>query len=475
MNFKQILRSAAFVAAAVVSQGALADFMPVSSGFEPGVTENCVSQAEMQTIATHFRQFQELANKGEYCFDGSHESHLIAGIMFMRKTQFANPMPESADELFSGRFASDWYQYFIGRIDEFQIPATCPKGVGAYVYFWGTTMYVCPMLLSDDFTALDRASVMMHEARHIDGFPHVTCRRGPRAGLSGACDNRISDGGSYAVTVETYAQLSRYAEGIHPALKAYSRANAVVYADEAFDTPVQIHRTPQLLLLTTQGEFHTLTLKNGIETEQLGNTPALGRIVMRGSHMILYPEDRTLKSKYVFARNEGDIQQTAGDISTEYNSSTPQQRAEWVDVHLGTQWSARVLKRSTRIGCDPRSDATTEMDHGGQIAASLIYPNGYDRGSKTIHLVMQSGRIYELGCTGTRPFLRPSNVSFDQNYKRIHKLGDTVVGLTADGRLFKIQGSTSTPLQTSLDGRVYEIAPYQMVEFFDGDHSALLF
>ncbi|MGE4132247.1 MAG: hypothetical protein AB7F86_11455 [Bdellovibrionales bacterium] len=428
---------------------------------------DCISQTEMQQIAQHFTQFRNLADKGEYCFDGSHESHLIAGIVFMRKTQFASSMPNSPDQLFSGRFSQNWYQYFIGRISDFEIPSNCPKGVGAYVYFFGNTMYVCPMLLSDNFTALDRASVMMHEARHIDGFPHVTCTHGPRAGLQGACDDKIADGGSYAVSVETYAQLAAYGTDVHPALKSYSRAAAISYADEAFEHQVQIQRQSQFMLMTSDGGFHLLNLSNGIVTTDLGQSPSLGKISMRGQHMILYPEDKSQPARYVFARNEGEIAQQAGDIAVEYNSLTSVERAQWVDVHIGAQWSAQIMKSKIKMGCNPRSSDTTDVSVGGETPAALLYPTGYDRAAPSAHLAMESGKIYEFGCQRGSPFLRASSMTFDQRFKRVLKSGPDVLGLAADGRLFRIQGATSSALQTSLDGRIYELAPNQLVSFFD--------
>lgn len=427
----------------------------------------CISQAEMQEIAKHFSQFSDLANRGEYCPDGSKESHLLAGIMFMRKTSFATNMPKSSDDLFSGNFSTDWYQYFVGRINDFAIQESCPRGVGAYVYMFGNTMYVCPMLLSDSFTALDRASVFMHEARHIDGFPHVTCSRGPRAGLNGACDDRIASGGSYAVSVETYAQIAKYSEGIHPALRAYSRSAAVVYADEAFQTPTRIDRVPQFMALTTNGEFHTLNPNKSVMTNQLGQAPAVGRIVMRGQHMILYPENRALPAKYVFARNEGEIRQEAGDIAIEYNSQTPQQRLDWVDVHMSAQWSAQVFRDRVKFTCDPRSTATSEQNVGDEKPVGFIYPEGYDRAAAKVLLAMESGKIYELGCQNKRPFYRTSTLNFDQRFKRIQKAGGHVVGLTSDGRLFKIENGKSTALQTSLDGRIFELVPNDKIEFLD--------
>lgn len=431
---------------------------------------DCVAQAEMQQIAQHFTQFKELANKGDYCPENTKEWHLIAGIMFMRKTQFAASMPKSADELFSGTFANPWYDYFIGRIHDFSVQDSCPKGVGAYVYFFGNTMYVCPMLLSDNFTALDRASVFMHEARHIDGFPHVTCTRGARAGLQGACDDQISSGGSYAVTVETYAQISKYAETVHPALRAYSRSAAIVFADEAFESPVRVDRQEQFLALTTDGQFHVLnTNKSAPETKMLGQAPALGHIVMRGQHMALYPDDKNLPAKYVFARGEGDIQQAAGDIATEYNNSAPAQRATWVDVHIGAQWSAQLFNDRVKFTCDPRSTTTVETSLGREVPVGFVYPTGYDRAARLIYLVTESKKIYELGCEvrSNKSFLRASSLVLDQEYKRIHKAGGSVVGLTKDGRLFKIESNKSTALQTVLDGRVHEIVPNVSVDFLD--------
>ncbi len=426
---------------------------------------NCISQAEMTEISATFKQFANLA-KGDYCLDDSPTSRLLSGIMFMRKTAFMPSMPRSQDELFSGKFAQNWWQYFIGRIDNFNVQSSCPKGVVAYVYFFGNDMYVCPAALTANFTSLDLASVFMHEARHIDGFPHVTCSRGPRAGLQGACDSKIGDGGSYAVTVETYAQLAKYATDIHPALKAYARASSVIYADEAFETPVRIDRASQLLLMTSSRDFLTVDPATA-QTTPLGQSPALGHIVMRSQHMILFPDDKAMKAKFLFVKNEGEIQQEAGDTAIEYNSQVPADRANWADVHIGAQWSAKIFKNKLVFSCDPRAATVSEVSTNGEVPVSALYPNGYDRAATSANLVMESGRIMEFGCQGTSAFLRASNVTFDQSYKRIYKVDGNVLGLSQDGKLFRISGSTSTQIQTSVDGRIFEIAPRQSYYFFD--------
>lgn len=427
---------------------------------------DCVPKAEMQEIAQHFTQFRNIAN-ADYCYDGSQTTGLIQSLMFMRKTQFSASMPKSGDEIFSGTFANDWYGYFIGRITDMHVEASCPKGVGAFVYFFGTTMYVCPMMLTANFTALDRASVFMHEARHIDGYPHTTCTRGPRAGLRGACDDHIGDAGSYAVTVETYAQIAKYAPDIHPALRAYSRASAVIYADEAFEQPTRIDRQPEFLLMTENKEFYSMKADGSYAVTAKGSSPTLGHILMRAQHMIIYPDNKNEDAKYVFMNNVGDITQAAGDFATEYNALPVDQRANLVDMHIGAQWGARVYRNMVHFTCDPGSPNASDISLNGATAASLIYPNGYDRAMRSVQLVTTTGSILEIGCNGTTPQVRTSPLVFDQTYKRIYKSGNAVLGLTGDGKLFELRNGQSTLVPVQFNGSIHELVPSQSYNFFD--------
>lgn len=429
-------------------------------------SENCVAQSEMQAIANNFPQFANLA-RAEYCYDGSANANLISSLMFMRKTAFAANMTPSKDELFSGKFSKSWYDYFVGRINKLTIAGSCPKGVVAYVYsFGGKTMYACPLALTDTFSSLDRASVFMHEARHIDGFPHITCSSGPRKGLNGACDQRISDGGSYAVTVETYAQLGHYALDVHPALRAYARASATVYAAETFQTPARVNKTENLLLLTSSLDYQLMNMQNG-QIKQLGKAANAGHIIHRGVHLIMFPEDKNLISEYVFANNEGQISQTPGDVFAEYNASSPAEKAQLVDFHSSTQWNARVYKSMVRFACDPNAATITDIQvPAGQVAAGLVYPNGYERDVYAAHVAMENGDVYDLGCANTKAFLRPSSLKLDQKYKRLYKVAGQTVGLL-DGKLFSVNNGLSSPFATPFDGKVVEITPQQTFEFFE--------
>ncbi len=446
----------------------------VNAGVKTTTVPNCISKEDMTQIASNFKQFSNLSGK-EFCHDGSETANLLASLMFMRKNQSTPEMKPSQDELFSGKFANSWYSYFTGRIDKMEVDTGCPKGVAAYVYaFGGHTMYVCSAALNDNFSALDRASIFMHEARHIDGYPHITCSRGARKGIQGACDSRISDTGSYAVTVETYAQLAKFGVELHPALRAYARSSAVVYADEAFETPAKINREKQLLVMTKNKDLHSLALAGRVskqirnKVESLGQTPALGHIVMRAQHMVLFPEDKTLPARYLFVNNVGEINQSPGDAFTEYNSQTPAQRSELVDFHSAAQWNAKVYKTKIKFTCDPKSTATSELPFNGQQAVAILHLNGYDRVARTQYVVTNTSEIFEFGCNeNLTSFLKLSTQKMDQDYSRIHKIGNTVVGLTTDGHLRKISGTASTALSTEFDGEIFEIAPRETFSFFD--------
>ena len=425
---------------------------------------NCIPQAEVQAIAVNYPQFAGFA-KAPYCNDGSQDWQMLSAMMFMRKTQFSATMPKSKDELFSGRFAANWYGYFIARIDKLEVQE-CAKGIVAFVKPGADkTMHLCQLALTDRYSSVDRATVMMHEARHMDGFPHMTCTRGARKDMNRACDLQISDGGSYGVTVETYAQFAKFAEGVHPALKAYARSAAIIYAEEAFENPVRINRSETLLALTNNLNFFAVDTKTAA-TKQLGNAPALGKIVRRGSHLVLFPNDKSLKARYVFANGEGEVEQSPSDFVSEYNTQTPELKATLVDYHIGAQWHARVYKSSVVFLCDKTLELTEVPLPAGHVAVGLAYPEGYSREVYTAKLLTESGEVLELSCVNKQATIVPSELKLDQKYTRIYKANGAVWGLL-DGKLYKVDGEKSSPLQTALDGSISEIVPQDSFEFFN--------
>ncbi len=434
--------------------------------------ETCIPKSEMQEIARDFRQFQSIA-QSEYCLDGSQVAALIETLVFMRKMQLSDSMQPSQDQLFSGRFASDWNQYFKERISDIQIERECRKGVAAFVYGFGSTMHVCPMMLKTDFSALDRASIFMHEARHMDGYGHITCRGGARDGLQGACDQSISEGGSYAVSVETFAQLGRYATDLHPALRAYAQTSAAIYAAETFNTPARVDLTEGLLLVSDSKEIFRLDPKDLLsELSEMGSMTGSGRIVMRSQMMILFSDSGQFNGEYLFTKNAGTLNQVP-PIINEFNQQPLAVKQSFQDAHYGGLWSVTVYQDRLVFMCNPHSDQKAELRlPAGEVAVGFVYLDGYNRANKNADLLTASGKVYDLSCRSTsQPSAQPKALKFDQDFKRMYKVAGKTLGLTKDGYLYDVSadGKSIQRLQTKLDGRIQDIAPHQVYQFFEQD------
>jgi hypothetical protein len=447
-----------------ISQNATAQIgiAPITEPTTPDSDKaNCISAADMTQIAQDFKQFASLSGK-EYCFDGSQNSYLLAGINYIRKVQFTQPMANSPDELFTGKFASSWNTYLTRLIKTFKIESTCPQGAIAYVqsFFHQNTMHVCPMALTNAFTPLDLASVFMHEARHIEGYGHVTCAQGPRAGLQGACDKKISDAGSYAVTVETYAQLGQYGKDIHPAFRAIAQASSLIYAAEAFQVPVRINQEEAFLALTADKKIHHISsdLK---AVREVGVTAQVGHIAKSKMGLMFIPENKNQPMTRIFPN--GEIQAA----TIEYNDLSAVARANVVDYYFAWTWNARVDKNKVTFFCDKRQRPTQSsvVNFSGGQALSVVYPEGYSP-DKNYAFVTTTNGLVKISCEGMQgKIAASSDLQIDADLKRVHKANATTIGLTNDGEIVQLGRS---PVRVDLGLRdIVDVSSYSRATFFD--------
>ncbi len=83
--------------------------------------------------------------------------------------------------------------------------AGCGGGAVAYYSASSSTIVICPFAAKFEDAHL-LAETIVHEARHADGHAHVRCARGSLTQTFGnACDERLSDLGSYAVSLQPCA------------------------------------------------------------------------------------------------------------------------------------------------------------------------------------------------------------------------------------------------------------------------------
>ncbi|MBC7420236.1 MAG: hypothetical protein H7328_05860 [Bdellovibrio sp.] len=86
-------------------------------------------------------------------------------------------------------------------------------------------------------STLGRVGTFIHEARHTQGYRHISCAQGPYfgSGLSG-CDENYSYGGSHAVEMEYYANVSVNGLNFHPVYKKMARLMAMARSNFVFNT-----------------------------------------------------------------------------------------------------------------------------------------------------------------------------------------------------------------------------------------------
>ena len=73
-------------------------------------------------------------------------------------------------------------------------------------------------------STLGRVGVVVHEARHTEGYSHVPCRYGPYQGMFlPGCDKTFASGGSHSVEMEYYARVVFQGQNFHPVYSSMAR------------------------------------------------------------------------------------------------------------------------------------------------------------------------------------------------------------------------------------------------------------
>lgn len=86
-------------------------------------------------------------------------------------------------------------------------------------------------------STLGRVGTFIHEARHTEGYWHVSCNQGPYkgSGLPG-CDSNYSYGGSHAVEMEYYARVATAGINFHPVYQKMARLMAMARSNFVFNS-----------------------------------------------------------------------------------------------------------------------------------------------------------------------------------------------------------------------------------------------
>ncbi|MBO9667378.1 MAG: hypothetical protein J7501_11265, partial [Bdellovibrio sp.] len=140
---------------------------------------------------------------------------------------------------------------------------SCAEGASAYVTKSEVSerkMHLCP-IRKNAGTPLTLGSLLLHEARHIEGYSHVHCAKGPQSELSlPACDETYQEQGSYGIGAALFFYV--YKGTKNEVLKQEARSMAITASLSTFNKPPLDIKEGALIL----GEDSKISFYDGQET-----------------------------------------------------------------------------------------------------------------------------------------------------------------------------------------------------------------
>lgn len=205
------------------------------------------------------------------------------------------------------------------------------------------TMFVCKSLFGENYNSVDILETLAHEARHHQGYGHVTCWNEGNYGVEGACDESVYEKGSYAVTIEANIKMGVSATNIHPALRENARNSALSRAE--YNLNQQIAKEKKYVLLADLEnqlyQFDGTTL-NPVAAGSMG----LGKFFRRNSKQIVFlPEDKAQAAQLYVTADGTKLKRSAdeGTYMSDYAKWTPEQRSLVKDYYWEGGVNARML------------------------------------------------------------------------------------------------------------------------------------
>jgi hypothetical protein len=412
---------------------------------------NCISDNDLKDISVDFLQFETfLTEKAEYCeSDLGTQWYKIAQSLVTLKNSSPDEPTIDADDAFTYQAISekDWWAYFTKRASKFIIHSNCREGVIAYVqpFFGAGTINLCEPFF--DMPISSQASVMMHEVRHFDGHRHVTCTQGNENGSGGACDQKITGQGSYAISVQTLVGLARSKDTLAEE-KPLVEAEATYMAFNKFNVVPEVKINHSMLLSNKAGEVYSWVIGKSADLVKTLSSPA----VLNGSgrHLTIYPSDTNLDA-YRMDNGLTATVDNPGLYAKHYNEQSVQERAKYKSIsYNGTGGLLKENSLTTLCNQTSLELGNKKLDSVANMKRILTISNDSKSIEQESYLLSENGDLYPYECKSTRTTavtVGNSKMKLDStllDVKQTLSLGKDHFGVKEDGTLVKMSYENNT-------------------------------
>ncbi|WP_413577870.1 hypothetical protein ACLVWU_05225 [Bdellovibrio sp. HCB290] len=293
------------------------------------VNKDSLSKTLSQFKISHLDEDGEVLKDFELedaCVGGAFQA-VAEGVQFLRKI----PAPKNLPSRYATLISQEGPTKFLNnRIKEIHITwpndYTCEQGALGYVKSDETEnrMYICNHVNIHDYTPLYVAHILVHEARHIDGFPHQQCIQGMFNFDIYACDSSYQEQGSYGIG--TGLMLYTYKGAKNEALRDEARSNIVLDMTNRFNTlPMEL--SSGAILQDTQ---NNISFYDGNETTLGEFTDEISVMTSRlGTPYIFFKNGEV--SKYLFTKEWPLLE---GSLVDNYRKLKRREMNELIDINF---------------------------------------------------------------------------------------------------------------------------------------------
>lgn len=373
----------------------IATFMTLGS-LSSVYANDCIAAADMEEISMSFKQFDRfMTGKRKYCaedIDGRWFD-IAKSLVLLKNASPDEPRLDSDDAMtFKAISEKDWWSYFTNRASSFTIDDNCRTGVVAYVYpFIRGDINLCGLFF--ELTISSQASTLMHEVRHFDGYRHVTCTQGNEDGQRGACDERITDRGSYAISLQTLVGLAR-SEQTPSEEKGSLEAEAVYMAFNKFNRVPKVDIENTVILSNTKGEIYRWSIDGDAELVKTLREPAV--IKTSSSNLTFFPLDPAVDAYRMDGALVSEVE-NPGLYAKFYNEESVRDRARYSSIsYFGT---GGLLKGDQIVTyCDTESGELYTTDLSANYERIILLPESDSDTDQDSYLLSANGELVKYEC-----------------------------------------------------------------------------
>lgn len=331
------------------------------------------------------------------CDEKDVSNTIARGVAFLRNVQ-AHQLVKHEKSVVSREGAESYFKTRISsfRIETKQSSTVCNslnQNIAAYVEpSSGSIMHVCSESLEGE-TPLIMSSYFIHEARHMDGYKHISCDHGVLDQVHTnlkqtymSCDEDYESQGSYGAA--TGYLLDVYQTTTDPVVKQEARAQAVLDLVERFNK-LPLDLKAGVLVQTMKGAFSFFDGKS--KETLLSKMSGVQIATLKDGPLVLFQNDGAVRT-YKYSEK---LEPAEDGIVSYYENGTAEVRAQILDIYYYSPEYSCILFNDS-VACATTNDHTIIFFENIQPLQFIQVNRSSLVARNTLYISATDGHLYAM-------------------------------------------------------------------------------